>query len=195
MKVKSKAFTLIELLVVISIIAVLSGIAMEGMNRARIAGFRTKSSQNLRQIMTGIIAQETGSRKMTYSKTFAVPEGIQTVTIPEMSEGNVMISGNILNPEGHDYDIFIDYAGLHPFNEEQGYYVFMGLDASGNVKKKGDSKTRVAMEVYDWDNDGDHKAAVAFGDGRVIELSVTTPFGEIDVAEVLSTLGENEGKL
>jgi hypothetical protein len=143
----------------------------------------------------GILAQETGTRKMSFSDTYAVPEGIKTVTIPEMAEGNVMISGNIINPESHDYDIFVDYAGVHPFDEQQGYYVFMGLDVSGNVKKKGDSKARVAMEVYDWDNDGDHRVAVAFGDGRVTELKVTTPFGEIDIEEVLSTLGENEGKL
>lgn len=195
MKTKKKAFTLIELLVVISIIAILGGLVLEGTQRATIAAYRMESNNNLKQIMTTIIATETGTRKMTFSETYAVEEGIKTLTIPEMLEGNVMVAGNLIYPETHDYDIFVDYAGKHPFNAEEGYYIFMGLTASGNVKKKNDTKTRVGMEVYDWDKDGDHNVGVVFGDGRVIELKVTTPYGEIDIAEVLSTLGENEGKL
>jgi prepilin-type processing-associated H-X9-DG protein len=154
-----------------------------------------QSSSKLTNIVDTILANETTYSKSGFSSTYAKPLGIRTVLPSEMSEGNIMISDNLIFSNDRNYTVFRDLAGEHPFDAEHGYYMFSAVDGGGNIKKRLDSKVRIAMEVYDWTNEGDGKTAVAFADGHIEVLNVTTPHGELDIIEVLSTLGNGDGQL
>ena len=192
---RTSPFTLIELLVVISIIGILAGLLLESLKGGTDQAHRMEASNTLKQVVTVILGKETTNRRSVFSPTYAVKNGIRTVKTSEIAEGNVMVAGNLILKQSHDYDIFEKYKISHPFDGDNGYYIFMGLTNSGNVKARNASDVRVAMDYYDWDRLGDHKVSVAFADGHVSVLTSTTPFGEIKIDEVLSTLGENDGKL
>ena len=192
---RSSRFTLIELLIVISIIAILAGLLLNSLREGTDVAHRLEISNDLKQLVTIILGNESSNRRSTFSPTYAVKDGIRTVKTAELATGNVMIGANLVLKQTHPYDIFESYKTSHKFDQENGYYIFMGLTSAGNVKIRNASEVRVAMDVYDWDKLGDRKVSVAFADGHVAVLNVSTPFGEIKIHEVLSTLGEMDGNL
>jgi len=66
-------FTLIELLVVITIIAVLVGLLLTGVNAAREASRRSSCQNNLRQVGLGVLAFETAHGKFPPGKKWSAP--------------------------------------------------------------------------------------------------------------------------
>lgn len=198
---KQKKFTLIELLIVMSIIAILAGLAFKGYKVAITASNRNTILNDVRQMVMGVIGNETTSNRQSFSDFYSVEGGIRTLSLTEMVEdagGNIMnlfVGGNTLHNHLRPYRIFADYSGSHAFDENDGYYIFHGLESSGNTKPRMDSDTRVMMEWYDWENKGDGLVAVGFADGRVETLTPTVSPNEVDIAEVLSTKGENGGEL
>ena len=199
--VKKKRFTLIELLVVMSIIAILAGLAFKGYQVAITASNRNTITNNIRQMVMGIIGNETTTASQTFSDIYSVDGGIRTLGSSEMIEDaggnilNIAIGGNTLHSTLRSYQIFSSYSGTHAFDENDGYYIFHALEPSGNTKTRMDSDTRIMMEWYDWENRGDGKVAVGFADGRVLTLTPTVSPGDIDISEVLNTKGDNGGKL
>ena len=86
MKTRFKAFTLVELLVVIGIIALLIGLLLPALNRARQAANTIKCSSNLRAIGQGVAEYIAEYRGMipasNYYYGFAINGGVQTPATP-----------------------------------------------------------------------------------------------------------------
>ena len=94
-KVKPRAFTLVELLVVIGIIAVLIGILLPALSKARDSANTVKDSSNINQIHKALViqsAQDKGQRLLTPGwvnrKAFSVTGGGAGVQIPGSGDEN-----------------------------------------------------------------------------------------------------------
>jgi prepilin-type N-terminal cleavage/methylation domain-containing protein len=181
-----KSFTLIELMIVIAIIAILAGLTLQGVGVGIDGAKRIESNSNLRQIGLAVLGKQNGKRS-SYGKDFLPAGGIRTLTSTE--NGDFAVDGNIISATTSAYQIFKKYKGLHPFDPENGYYIFMGNTVSGNAKKKFDADTRLAMEFYNWETEGDGKVGIVFGDNRVEEISISTSPSALNILEFLSIKG------
>ncbi len=197
MHMHKKSFTLIEILVVISIIGLLAGLAMGAIRDAMITAKQAESANNLKQMVQGVLARQTNSRSLRFKSPYNSLEGIRTLVDEEMEleEGDLLFSGNIILTTDPAFKSWAELSGKHPLDPEQGFYVFHGVDSSGNIKSRLKSDVRVAMEFFDYVNEGHGKVAVAFADGHMAILNVSTPPGELDIIEALSVRGENDGNL
>lgn len=189
--VRKRSFTLIELLIVISIIAILAGLSLRGITTGIVRANRTESNSNLRQITTTILGQS--DSRSIIGEEFLFENGVRTLTSTE--SGHFAVDGLAIESSTPAYQIFKHYKGAHPFDEARGYYVCMGNTINEGAKRLYDSEVRLVMEIYPWDKTGDGKVGVAFADGRVETLKVTTPPSEINILEVMSIRGAPEGKL
>lgn len=192
---KKTTFTLIEILVVMTIISILAGLAFRHITDSIRTAKQAESAENLRQMANLVLNRQMNARGIHFTKPFNDPTGIRTLNAQETIDGDLFIGGEFVFNTDPNFKTWATFSGNHPLDPMNGYYVFHGIESSGNLKKRLDSETRIAMEVFDWTNEGLGRAAVAFADGHVKLLNVTTPFGELDIAQVLSTKGENNGEL
>jgi prepilin-type N-terminal cleavage/methylation domain-containing protein len=101
-----RAFSLLELLVVMAIIAVLVGLLIPAVQRARESALRAKSMNNLRQIIlaTQNFAGEHGGRLPIFEATTQVPGGrlgVFWALLPYVEQGNISLNWTGLDPVPH----------------------------------------------------------------------------------------------
>ncbi|HPS55982.1 MAG TPA: prepilin-type N-terminal cleavage/methylation domain-containing protein [Sedimentisphaerales bacterium] len=112
----SKAFTLVEVLVVISIIALLMGILMPALNRARASAASTACQANLRSIAYGFVMYLDDNRDIMPPAVIMPIEGFDSPTIMDflmryLSEPKVFKCPS--DVKDHYYD---DYGTSYGYN-------------------------------------------------------------------------------
>lgn len=93
---RNTAFTLIELLVVIAIIALLVGILLPSLAKARAAARQVKDATQVRQVVTGMVSWASQS-KGSYPLPGRLDKANTTIALPDNQQGRKNDTGNILS--------------------------------------------------------------------------------------------------
>jgi len=150
-------------LVAVSTTAILAGMLMPALGKAKNAANRTASFNNVKSLVQGVLVATNADTSALYRNEWAKSGGVETLKKNE--NGAYKINGAIKTEASNGFEIFSELKGIHPFG---GRYLFSGVTSKGVAKAKYSSTVRIVIEIYDWENgDGDGKIAIGFADGHV----------------------------
>ncbi len=197
---KSSAFTLIELLVVVSIIALLIGILLPALGRARASAKQVQCLSNMRQLCLA-----TGSYQEDNKRIF--PQPFINSNIPGTAAQNSAMWFNALDKyltaQNSTYDSDPNNRKYDEFKQDP---VWLDFDTAGNVRR--DNRTIKMNEEFGYSvsgvakffNDNNLRAAantVMYVDGRALDRRPDAPgdssFGHFHAGEGTVGLRHNDG--